>query len=302
VRFKLDKILCAADFSAHFRQVMHYGVGLALQFEARLLILHSVCFPHNPLYGTAVYNRSDEHKKLGRKAGETVEKLMKGYSANWEPVITFGEPVEEIVRVADEQDVDMVIAASHGLSGLKRMLFGTVVERLVREMTRPVLVVRLPAHHEQSASAENKLCFGKIVTGCDVSAKAIPMLGYAMEVAAEFGAELHLLHAIERPVDKELMDSDQAPYGEVQQAMQDRLRQKLLQLAAEASDAPCDLKAAVLQGVPGERLSSYAAENASDLIIIGKHQHTAIEKLLVGSTAEAVLRSDPCPVMVLSEK
>ncbi|MDM8525151.1 universal stress protein [Desulfococcaceae bacterium HSG8] len=299
MKVQIQNIICATDFSEFSRKVMNCGVGLAMKFNARLLVFHAVCFPRDQIYGTVSSERSKEHEKMTLRAHEKIRELMGEYSLNWEPVVTFGEPVEEVDRIAREQGADLVVAASHELTGWKRLLLGTVVERLARTLSCPLLVVRsveesdiLP-REEKTAALE----FRRIVAGCDLT--STPALRYAADLAQEFHAELHLLHTVESPVDEELMDSAQASYGEIQQRMQDRLHQQLTELVPPEAAENCELKTRLLPGIPGEKLSSYAAENHADLIVVGVRPRSVLKKILIGSTTEAVLRNAPCPVMVV---
>ncbi len=297
MKIKLDKILCATDFSDFSKYVIHFGVRLALRFNSHLVVFHAISFPRDQLYGN-VLNHVGEHKKLADKACEKIRNLMENRSLKWDPLVSFGDPVDEAARIAEQQNADIVIAASYGLSGLKRFLLGTVVERMARTVSRPLLVVHPPKHPE-TRETDIPLEFGKIVVGCSLPSDSSQSLKYAISLAVEFRAELHLLHAAEKPLDEDIVNPAQAPYGEVQQELQDRLCQGLAKLVPDDVFKQCNVETVLVKGVPGEGLSSHAAEIGADLIVIGVRHRSAIEKLLVGSTTEAVLRHAPCPVLVV---
>lgn len=297
MKIKLDKILCATDFSEFSRHLLHHGVGLALRFNSHLIVFHAISFPRDQLYGTPVLSRGEDQKRLADRACEKIRNLMENHSLGWEPLISFGDPVDEAARAADEQNADMVIAASYGLSGLKRILLGTVVERMARTLTRPLLVVHPPKHEAKKRDAP--LEFRKIVVGCGLSSDSDQALKHAISLAVEFRTELHLVHAIETPLDEDIVNPAQAPYSEVQKELQDKLRQRLIRLVPEDAFEHCDVKTVLVQGIPSEGLILHATENSADLIVVGVRHHSAIEKLLIGSTTEAVLRRAPCPVLVV---
>ena len=306
----LNSILCAIDFSEFSKQVLSYGVGFARRFDADLLISHAICFPRDQLYGTVESRRTQEHEKLARQACQKIGKLMETAPVRWNPLITFGDPVDEVARMAGEQKVDLVISASHGISGLKRILLGTVVERLARTLACPFLVTHSPKHSVSGTllrgeTAESPfrgetmpLTFRKIVVGCDLSPDSAPGVRYGVNLAREFQGELHLLHMMEMPMDEELMDSTQAHYREVEQLLQERLRQRLIAFVSQNAPGECDLRAVLIPGPPNEEISSYAAMNDADLIIVGVRPRGILEKLLGGSTTEALLRHAPCPVLI----
>ncbi len=69
---------------------------------------------------------------------------------NVEEIIVHGDAAAEIVRVADERKVDLIVISSHGRTGLGRMLFGSTAEAVVRHAKCPVLVVKPPIEDEES--------------------------------------------------------------------------------------------------------------------------------------------------------
>lgn len=270
---------------------------MASRFRAKLLIFHTVCAAGDPFYGAPASEHSRKKEKMAKQAHEKITKLMEGYSEEWEPVIAFGEPVEEIGGIVREHNPDVVISASHRLTFLKRILMGTVVERMARVLTCPFLVVR----SDKKKTTAPPFSFTRIVLGCDASSDSPPRsLGYALKLAQEFHAELHLLNTIESPADEELMDISPAPYAQLQEMLQNRLRRRMTEFIPKAAAETCNVETAVIPGVPGEQLCSYAKEKQADLMIVGVRPHGSFEKMLIGSTTEAVLRSAPCPVLVVS--
>jgi len=297
---RLDKILCATDFSQFSSVVLHYGINLALRYNSRLLVSHTVCFPRNQIYGTAASSRGSEREEQTKYAFEKINQFMKNQRPNWEPVVTHGEPVDETVRLSDEQEVDLVIAASHGLSGLKRIVFGTVIERMARRISRPLLITHVANKlFTQGNLLQKPLKIKRILTACDFSPDSPRILDYALSFASKFNARLYLLHAIEAPMDEGIVNPTDAPYGEVQQFLEDKLQKKLAKLVSEGGTKDCDLKTILFHGLPGEGLCSYATENKIDLIVVGVRHRGAFEKVLIGSTTEAVLRHAPCSVLAV---
>jgi acetoin utilization deacetylase AcuC-like enzyme/nucleotide-binding universal stress UspA family protein len=297
---RLDKILCATDFSQFSTVALHCGVTLAHQFNSHLLVSHTVCFPRNQIYGTASSTRGEEQGEQGEYALKKINQFMRNQRLNWEPLITYGEPVDETTRLTDEKDVDLVIAASHGFSGLKRILLGTVVERMARRLSRPLLVTRVAKKiFPEDNLLQTPLEIKRILAACDFSPGSQGVLGYALSFAHKFNARLYLMHAIEAPLDEDLVNPTDAPYGEVQQFLEDKLRKKLAKLVPEKEAKNCDLKTVLFHGLPGEGLCSYATENNIDLIVTGVRHRDAFEKMLIGSTTEAVLRHAPCSVLTV---
>jgi hypothetical protein len=89
---KLEKIFCTIDFSDFTDRVLYYGIKLAQTFNARLLIFHSVYSPRDSLYGTTLFERGGERKRLMAEAQEAIEQLMQTCPVPWESVVKSGDP------------------------------------------------------------------------------------------------------------------------------------------------------------------------------------------------------------------
>ncbi|MBI4600377.1 MAG: universal stress protein [Planctomycetes bacterium] len=77
------------------------------------------------------------------------------------------------------------------------------------------------------------------------------------------------------------------------------MRRKLAELVPEDAAAWCSPKAFVASGLPWEKITEHARANAADLIVLGQHGHGLLDRLLVGSTTDRVLRKAPCPILVV---
>ncbi len=296
---KLRSILCAIDFSKFTGPVIRHGIELARRFDARLFVFHAVHCPHDPLYGTAEFERGGEMETQIARAVETIAALMQPRTVPWKSLVLPGDPVRMVSRAAEQVAADLVIGASHGHSGWQRMFIGTVVERMARNLTRPFLVIRRPDKDALDESFHDVMPIRTIVAGCDFSRETRPATEYAAGLAREFSASLHLFHAVESPIDETVVDSTRAPYGEVQQTLQERLHRRLNHLVSAAAAGPGGVKTALAPGLPAEQLPRYAAGQKADILVVGVRRHHKLEKLMVGSTTEAVLRHSPCPVLVV---
>jgi nucleotide-binding universal stress UspA family protein len=294
VEFK--KILCAVDFSEFSELTLHYGAGLALRFGALFLVFHSVQSSHDDLYGPPLIESAEERKKLLEEANGKIARLMRRYSIAWEPVVRLGDPVDELTNVLREQQVDLIVSCSHGFSGLKRILLGTVVERMARSVSCPLLVVRMK-RGPKGEFKEGPLELRNILIGYDLSEDSNASLRYACRIANEFRGVLHLVYSVEAPLE----DLQEMPYGEAQEAMLKRLHERLMESVPQGSIEPRNLKSVLLQETPGEAMLSYSSLNAVDLIVVGVRRHGILHKMLMGSTTEALLRRASCPVLVIPQ-
>ena len=143
----IEKILVATDFSEYSEEACEYAITLAKKFNASLTVLHVINEPVD-LRGFYVPHITFEQleKEISEGAVKMLDKFCSenmGEFADYETVVTTGVPYEEIVRIAEEKAVSMVVIGTHGRTGLDHLIFGSTAERVVRTSHCPVLTIRL---------------------------------------------------------------------------------------------------------------------------------------------------------------
>ena len=141
----MKKILVAIDFSAGSAQALRYALKFSIQFDSQLLLLHIL---HDPAEAPGFYSSEKAGKKVfssmeaaaSRMMDEFVEKHLKEWE-KFDTRIIPGLPAEEIVRIAEKEEFDMIVIGTRGHSGLKRLMIGSVTDRVIRSCTCPVLAV-----------------------------------------------------------------------------------------------------------------------------------------------------------------
>lgn len=134
--------------------------------------------------------------------------------------------------------------------------------------------------------------FTRILVPTDFSLTADAALDYARALAAKFGASLHLLHVLEDPVTSDPLTPTSAPEASTfQSTLLDDAR---LRLAHRALPGPLAQMRATTDAI-----AEYAATHGIDLIVMGTHGRAGVAHLLIGSVAERVVRTAPCPVLTV---
>jgi universal stress protein A len=134
-------ILFPTDFSGHAAAALQYAVSLARDRKAEIVIVHVV----EP---GAVYSSGDSYFTGGSDANLAALKRMLGATVPEDATVRFrhvllqGHPAAEIVRLADEEKVELILMATHGWTGLKHLLMGSVADGVARRANCPVLTVR----------------------------------------------------------------------------------------------------------------------------------------------------------------
>jgi len=152
---KLQKILLPTDFSGCANYALPYAAEIARATKATIICLHVVepVVPAVGYTGLAEPMPIDISEQLEDSAERQLPRLAgceECAGLNVEEVIVHGDPAAEIVRVAAEKEVNLIVISSHGRTGLGRMIFGSTAEAVVRHASCPVLVVKPPATEEES--------------------------------------------------------------------------------------------------------------------------------------------------------
>jgi nucleotide-binding universal stress UspA family protein len=293
----IQAIVCAVDFSPFSPLVVGYGVSLARRAGVRLYLIHAVNDPQDGSHPTAVFERGGDLIHLTDDARQRFRELMRRTDVAWEAVVRFGDPVEQTTAFVDSLPPSLVVSASHGVSGFQRLFIGTVVERLTRALSSPMLVVKAGDGDVSNPSDG----FRRAVVGCDDHG-CWHQLGPLMSLLQpDRDSRIHLVRAMERPMDNTLGDADAVSYGQAQQALQDRLNRDLRERAQRLFPHADALSVEVAPGVPQEMVLAVARQRAADIIVVGVRRSRKMERWISGSTTEALLRRSPCSVLTVPE-
>lgn len=210
-------------------------------------------------------------------------KALKAHDVASDIKVTVGPAADEIVRLASTMDIDLLAMTTHGRSGLRRVLFGSIAEEVVRRSTVPVLLAR-----PGTPVGDWK----RIVVALDGSERAESILPDAAAIATLLDGTL-LVTRVVAPVLVMPESPDRASRLEVED-VRPYLARVCEQLAAQGVKA----LPAALEGEPATALLRYAREIGAGLICMTTHGRTGLARLLSGSVAEAVIRDAPTPVLV----
>ncbi|UCD57897.1 MAG: universal stress protein [Candidatus Hydrogenedentota bacterium] len=148
---KIDKILFPTDFSEHSRHAFSYALSFAREYGAQLYMLHVIedvqylanaymfDVPIMPSFADMEQNRLKEMQ-------EFIDREVTDPAIKIEKVVKHGRPFIEILQMAREESIDLIVIATHGRGGLEHVFFGSVAEKVVRKAPCPVLSIRMPGH------------------------------------------------------------------------------------------------------------------------------------------------------------
>jgi nucleotide-binding universal stress UspA family protein len=152
---QVRRILLPTDFSGCANYALPYAAAIARAVEATVICVN-VVEPIVPAVGYTGMAEAMPIAEMSEQMEESAERELPDVMSceelrglKVEEVIGHGDAAAEIVRVADEQNVDLIVISSHGRTGLGRIIFGSTAEAVVRHARCPVLVVKPPDEEEE---------------------------------------------------------------------------------------------------------------------------------------------------------
>jgi nucleotide-binding universal stress UspA family protein len=151
----ISKILCPTDFSDPSLEAVKSAVELAKHFDAQLVLVYIVPAIPRPVWagqlfedrGAYEFDLTEYEEALHTCAQQKLYDIIKQHipsSIESRAIVAEGDAANEIVRIAEDERVSMIVISTHGLTGWRQEAFGSVAERVVRLSCRPVLTVRAP--------------------------------------------------------------------------------------------------------------------------------------------------------------
>ncbi|MHC4942001.1 MAG: universal stress protein [Planctomycetota bacterium] len=141
-----DRILVLLDFSEHSEDVLEAAREVAARYGAKLDLLHVIEEQVHPaFYGTGKTTILEMRPDIVDRTRKALQKLVdegSGPKVDTELHAVIGHAAREIIRFSEENSTDLIVIATHGLSGIRRWLIGSVAERVVRMASCPVLTVK----------------------------------------------------------------------------------------------------------------------------------------------------------------
>jgi nucleotide-binding universal stress UspA family protein len=272
-------ILHPTDFSEPAGRAFRLAASIARSEGARLQVLHVIppeAAEFRPLPGDRPVDVvSQRLEQLRSEAPGTTIELR----------IIPGDAVEEILKTARETGCTLIVMGTLGLTGLARFILGSVAEQVVRKAPCPVMTVKATAAPGPIRT---------ILYPTDFSRPCEEAFRVACDLAKDASARLLVLHVAVPPAVAPLHMPVPAPLPEDHQ---EKLKEMLHRLQAAAPDVRMDCR--VAKGDAAAGILDAAQDTPCDLIVMGTHGRTGLGRALMGSVAEQVLRTAPCPVLTV---
>ncbi len=188
-------ILFATDFSAESMDALPYVTAIAGKVGSHVHLCHIVAT--NPAAGGAPEAAPYLYETAKKQASEQLTALARSSKlARFNPnvILASGLIEDELVRAVSENHIDLIVAGTHGRTGLRKLLLGSVVEEMCRVATCPVLTVG------PGLAPTREMKIDQIVLPTDLSLESKKILPYVKEIAAEYRAPVTVLHVLPEEV------------------------------------------------------------------------------------------------------
>jgi nucleotide-binding universal stress UspA family protein len=292
---KIRSIVVPTDFSKLAEAAAARAAQLARVDGAAVHVVHTVAVPLvvDPYGGSLPGNLSELWEALRRSAREQLEQTRKGIEAQGVSTVTAHvsespDPVGAIAEAVRVHGADLIVMGTHGRRGLQRAFLGSVTERALSTLDRPILAVK-----EDPEDAAKPIA--KILLAVDFS----PHSDRAVEAAAGLGARLSasvdVVHAFDLPASYNAYLS--AAGAEVQHKIESEILGRLQAIREQLSQRGIRTTAHFRRGHPDTVISDLARQIGAQLIVMGTRGLTGLEHVLLGSVAERTLRMAPCSVL-----
>ena len=302
---EIRRILCPIDFSDYSRRALDHGVAIARWYESTVTALHVFSSTPVPAFGPGpvvfqplVLTNADRDQLLADTRAFVATESSPDVAI--ETVLREGNAAAEILAQASSMHADLLVIGTHGRSGFERLLLGSVAEKVLRKASCPVLTVpaRLP-----DAVPMGPVLYERILCPLDFSDSSLDALQYAISMAEEADGNLTVLHVIELEFEDVaglagMGDDPAVTLGTFLKEREEAARRRVQEAVSGVSEY-CSVTALVTHGKPWREVLRVAAEQQSELIVIGVQGRGAADRLVFGSTTQHVVRTATCPVLTL---
>ena len=288
------RILVPTDFSAPSDAALEYARTLARRFGAGLHVLHLL---ENEFLRPVVADPQALNTAALRRLQERLTDDDRRRLHAIPVVEQSDDPADEIVSYGRTEDIDLIVMGTHGRRGMAHFLMGSVAEKVLRTAPCPVLTLSEAAARRKNANPM------RILVPTDFSPASDAALGCARRLATRFGASFHLLHVLEDPSVGGAFGSEfyLADSPDMHTARLNDARERLAHRVMPDDRSQVHATPEVIFGKSAQTIVDYAADGDVDLIVMGTHGRSGMAHLLMGSVAESVIRTAPCPVLTVRD-
>ena len=280
---RVPSLICPVDFSDASRAALAHAAAIADHFGAAITVL-TVVDPFVAAVAAAepteTMLETDTEQALRRYCGDALAHLPSG-ARSLRLRYAIGTPAVEILREARESNADLIVMSSHGYRGIRKMVFGSTTERVLRETHVPVLIT--PASRKEAPSlSELAGQIHEVVAPVDLTTCSARQIKVASGIADATGVPLALIHVLKPEHGPSPIEKARTELSKLQALVAPRVPTECL----------------VLSGEPSEEIVELAASRHANLIVMGLHSSGLLGPRM-GSVTYRVLSATSAFVLAL---
>lgn len=295
---EIKKILWAYDGSDHSKHALKYAEFFSGHFGAEIHGIHvySIPMPVNPYYAPYVYDVAEKTEKRYSSELEDISAEQKKKGIDFKSEIIRGGTAAEIVRYADEKDMDLIIMGITPRGFLGSMLVESTSIEVLRNTKKPVLITK-------SSQKNRDVNLKKILVPIDIGEKIPAAVETALYLAAKEGSHVTVLYVMN--IAFQVYEVPEKIISEIVEETTRDLKNFVNSVTESSESLDNDKeRLSVLPKVifgmnPAAKVSDYARRNNFDLVVVNSQGKGAFKRFLLGSVAEQIARETLSPVMVV---
>ena len=285
----ISRILFPVDLSDWCLAMLPHARAVAIKYDAELVLFYAA----SPLYPIPATGYSGPvyvpvPKEVIDAEGEELEKFgadqLQGIKVR--RVLYLGDPVEQIVAFVQSEKIDLIAMPTHGRGEFRRFLIGSVTAKILHDVSCPVLT----GVHMKELPAATFGIYSKVLCAIDLGPQSPDVIKCAAQLAADFHAQLGVVHAVPPPG----MGSDPLFSSDWRKEVVNVARlgvEKLLSANGAAGAEIC-----IQEGESAHAVASIAKKLGADLLVIGRGSQDGAGGRFT-TNAYGIIRQSPCPVV-----
>lgn len=281
---RLKNILYTTDLSNPSRVALPIVAAIARKYGSHIFAAHIwTPLPYSMVPPEALSVLEGKEENDAREALDSFMRIKELEGLAVTPLLKCGEATRELSRIVHQHHIDLAVLSTHGRTGFKRLLMGSVAEELFRSLPCPVLTVGPNISQRFNTQSEIK----RILFPTDLSHESTAVFPYLAAVAAEYAAQITLLHVVPLEDRRHPAAMDEA----------ESLRNAMQRMFGPQIDPRCEAKLIVEAGDPAERILAQARAEKVDLIGFGVRKAGEIITHFRNTVPYKVVLESECPVL-----
>lgn len=290
---KFKRVVVPTDFSETADTAISLAAEIADWYGSTLDLVNVV---DATVYAYAGYPFASLSKELMSGAEGALNKVkVPVKQAKISRYLLTGSPSREIADHAKRHKAELIVIGTHGHGAVARFFLGSVADRVVHEADCSVIVTKKPKGKIKHPKKKTKP-ISRILYPTDFSDTSKKALKQAISLTEDMDAELFVLHVIDDSlISTHVEEERHIILKELRKHALDEMRSHLPKELMENFETI----GAVKRGEPGKAICAFAETHHCDLIVMGTHGRTGIERALIGSVADKVVRTAKSAVMLV---